>query len=417
MLALLLAASLAAPDVFLISVDTLRADRLGCYGYDKNTSPAIDRLANSGLVFEDCVCEVPLTCPSMGAMLTSRFPRLNGTTRNGLRLPDDIPTITQSFKEAGYQTFCVQSNWTLKAKLSGLDRGFDVYDDDFHKKRWGVIKAERHADEVTRIVLELLEKRDPDRPLFCWIHYSDPHAPYLFHRKFLPDGGRHSAKGRRERVSKGYDSEIAYTDSCIATLLERIPKDARILFIADHGESLYEHDYLGHGRRIYQTGLRIPLIIAGPGIEADRNSKPARGIDIGPTLLGLAGIEPPSTMMGVDLLNASIPASRPRVIETYGGAVPNLPGAKAVMASDPPQRRGVILNGWKLILNGNERELFHIADDPMETRNLAGQEEERATQLKALIEAWEERFPRGETVDTELSGDDLRALESLGYLE
>jgi len=198
-----------ALNVLLLSVDTLRADYLGCYGHPLPASPHIDRLAQESLVFEDCVCEVPLTCPSFCAMLTSRMPRMIGTPRNGLRLSGEIPLVTEQFHNAGYYTFCVQSNWTLKKKLSGLDRGFDVYEDDFHKKRWGVIKPERPADEVTRVALACLAKRDPDRPFFAWIHYTDPHAPYQTHKGFNPAGKRAWGQGKTRRVRVAYNSEVA----------------------------------------------------------------------------------------------------------------------------------------------------------------------------------------------------------------
>ena len=113
MLVFIAAAAFAAPNVVFLSVDTLRADHLGCYGYERATSPNIDALATEGLLYRDCVCEVPLTAPSFGSMLSSRFPRSTGTMRNGLRMPGDVPLITEQFREAGYVTWCVQSNWTL----------------------------------------------------------------------------------------------------------------------------------------------------------------------------------------------------------------------------------------------------------------------------------------------------------------
>ena len=158
------AATAAPPNIVLLSVDTLRADHLGCYGYKLDTSPRIDQFAKQALLFEDCVCEVPLTNPSFGAMLSSRYPRTTGTVRNGLKMPASVPLITQAFRTAGYQTACVQSNWTLRAGLSRLERGFDIYRDDFETKRWGVMKGERYADKVTQVAIEILEDRDKDAP-------------------------------------------------------------------------------------------------------------------------------------------------------------------------------------------------------------------------------------------------------------
>ncbi len=420
MLACLILATVAAPpNVVFLSVDTLRADHLGCYGYENETSPNIDKLAEECLVFEDCVCEVPLTFPSFGSMLTSRYPRITGATRNGLHMPDEITSIVQLFQDAGYYTFCVQSNWTLKAKLSGLDRGFDVYEDDFHKGRWFFIKAERHANEVTEVALEQLDRIDPDKPFFCWIHYTDPHAPYRFHRKFKPSGKPRFWQANRKKVLAKYDSEVAFTDHHLARLLEAIPtENTYLLFVADHGESLYEHDYLGHGRRIYQTGLHVPLMITGPGIEPGRTGVPVRGVDIGPTLLGLAGLSAKPGMLGVDILQKEIKPSRIRVIETYGGAVPKIPGAKVLMADKPPQYQGVLLEGWKLILDENKRaELYHIETDPIEERDLADKERGRVEKLQELIKEWTDRFPHAAKLESSLTKEDRRALESLGYLE
>lgn len=422
MIAALLAVSLMAgappPNVILISVDTLRADSLGCYGSPLPASPNLDRFARESLLFEDCVCEVPLTFPSMGSMLTSKFPRTTGTRRNGLKMPKDTPLITEQFKAAGYYTFCVQSNWTLKAKLCGLDRGFDVYEDRFHTKRWGIIKPERYADEVNRVALDLLKNRPAGKPFFAWVHYSDPHAPYIKHREYNPAGIKFWQWNKKERIRARYASEVAYTDLHIGQLLAALPENTAVIFTADHGESLYEHNYLGHGRRVHQTNIHIPLIIHAPGVPAGRTKTPASGIDIGITLLALAGLPKTEGMLGMNLLDSSIPFSRTRVVETYGGAVPNVPGAKAILAERRPMRQGVLLDGWKLILNGNEVELFYLPNDPMEAHDLAQNDPGRVTPLHTLIEQWNKAtHSKPDTPGETLSPDDIQALESLGYIK
>lgn len=404
-------------NVVLLSVDTLRADRLGCYGYTLPTSPHIDAFAAEGLVFDDTVCEVPLTMPSMGSMLTSRPPRSTGTTRNGLRMPEDVVSIAEIFQEAGYYTFCVQSNWTLKSKLSGLNRGFDVYDDDFHKKRWGFIKAERIADEVTDIALKELARRDPERPFFAWFHYTDPHAPYTMHKDFNPLGRRVWTLGRERKTWAKYDSEVAFTDHHIGRLLEALPSQTAVLFVADHGESLFEHDYLGHGRRLYHNGMQIPLIIRAPGLAAGRTAAPACGLDVGPTLLGLAKLPRPEAMLGLDLLQSPPAITRVRVFETYGGAIPRLPGARSLLAGSDPIRQGVIVEGWKLIVSGRQKELFFLPEDPGELKNLSSRHPERVKTMQTLIEEWNRVIARVEESPDALDEDDIRALESLGYIE
>jgi arylsulfatase A-like enzyme len=301
--------------------------------------------------------------------------------------------------------------------LSGLDRGFDVYDDDFHKKRWGFLKSERNADEVTRIALKLLKERDESKPLFAWFHYSDPHAPYKNRRLHRVSKRSDYPDDKGAKIKARYDSEIHFTDSQIRKVLEQLPKEnTSVLFVADHGESIEEHGYLGHGRRIYQTGLHVPLVIVGPGIESGRTDMPVRGVDVGPTLLGLGDLEVPEGMLGRDVLDEAPPLDRIRVMETYGGAVPNLKVTKALMAGKPPQRQTVIRGGWKLIIGGSEDELFYITEDPMETKNLLEVEPEKADELRGIIKAWDEAVSRNMDNDAVLSEDDIEALKALGYV-
>lgn len=406
----------APPNLAFISIDTLRVDRLGCYGNTKGLSPNIDALADNGILFEDALCEVPLTAPSMGAMLTSRYPRMNGSTRNGLRIPAEAATVAEQFQAAGYYTFCVQSNWTLKGRLSGLDRGFDRYDDDFEEKRWGVILGERGGTTVSRLALQYLEQRDPARPFFAWIHFSDPHAPYEFHPEFAPPGLTPHKKRKREATRMRYDTEVAFTDARVGEILRALPENTIVLLVSDHGESLYEHDYLGHGRRIYQDNMHIACIIRAPGLAPARIAAPARGIDIGPTLLGLAQLQVPPTMLGLDLLRDTPPPDRPRVIETYRGAVPRIPGLKQLMSDAGPMRRGVLLEGWKLILGGHRPELYYLPEDPAELKNLAPREKNRVQTMTALINTWDASTARSESESDTLSKEDLEALKSLGYI-
>lgn len=418
MITLLLAATLSAPNVILISVDTLRSDHLGFYGHHAPTSPNLDRLAAASIVFEDMVCEIPLTGPSFAAMMTSHFPRATGVTRNGIRLPEDVQTTAELFSAAGYETVCVTSNWTLKSKLSGLDRGFDVYDDGFKKRRWLLLTSERDAQNVSDNALELLADRDASRPLFAWFHYSDPHAPYE-----VRDGFEVSTPanypGDPGAVEKArYDSEIAYTDSQIQRVIEVLPRDNTfIVFAGDHGESLREHGYLGHGRRVYQNNMSIPFFVHGPGIAPGRTNAPARGLDVGPTLLALAGLAPAEGMAGQALVNTLPDQERLRVVETYGGAVVNLPGAREIMESMGPEFQAVVFEGWKLIEGGENVELYYLPDDPGELNNLAGTNRERVAQLREIIASWSKTVETVDGDEADLTGEDVEALRSLGYVD
>ena len=407
----------AKPNVVLLSVDTLRADRLGCYGHDKPTSPNIDALAAQGLLFEDALCEVPLTAPSMSSMLSGRYPRALGLTRNGVQLPESIPLVTERFRDAGYATFCVQSNWTLKADLSSINRGFDTYEDDFHKGRWGGVLSERPADEVAEVALKLLAERPADKPFFAWIHFTDPHGPYTFRDNYNPWGKRPWRLDSAEKVRVQYDSEVRYTDHHIGLVLEAMPPDTIVVFVADHGESLYEHGYLGHGRRVYQPGAHIPLVVRAPGLAPGRSKVPVRGADIGPTLLGLAGLPALELADGVDILAAPPAMDRVRVVEAYGGKAVGLPGMREAMAAMAPEAQGLVLNGWKLVADEQKLELYDLAADPKEQRNAYAAERARAEDMKAKLDEWNAARPQEAAPARELSGDDVEALRALGYIE
>ncbi len=411
------AADAVRPGILLITVDTLRADHLGCYGSHLGASPSLDRFAAGALVFDDCVCNVPLTCPSCAAMMTSLPPRMTGATRNGLPVAPAIPTVAELLRASGWHSFCVQSTWTLKAKLCGLERGFEVYDQDFHHPRWGLVNPERPANEVTDAALRLLLDRPADVPFFGWVHYIDPHAPYRMHRRFDPWGKPKSALTQRDWVRARYASEVAYMDHELGRLLDALPPDTIVVFTADHGESLFEHNHLGHGRRIYQDNLSVPLLLRAPGLAPGRSAVPAQGMDIAPTLLALAGVAAAPGMGGYDLLGHPPEADRVRYVETYGGAVPQLPGLRRILAASGPSHRGVISEGWKLILTGGHHaELYYLPDDPKEEHNRAESEPERVAALSTLVSLWAQNHPPLDTPSgATLNHEDAAALRSLGY--
>ncbi|MCX8065479.1 MAG: sulfatase [Candidatus Hydrogenedentes bacterium] len=407
-------------NLLLLSVDTLRADYLGCYGFPYPISPNIDFLAERGVVFDNCITEIPLTCPSFSAMLTSNYPRSLGVTRNGLGINRKIKTVPEIFKENGYFTFCVQSNWTLKARLSGLSKGFDIYDDDFHSKRWGLFSSERLADEVTARALEILKGRPQDRPFFGWVHYSDPHAPYTYRKGFdvIPPANDKGRKSKKDRVKRNYASEVRFVDEHIGILLKELPPNTKIVFISDHGESLYEHSYLGHGRKLYQNEVKIPLIIVADDVFPGRLNLPVRGIDIGPTILGLVGIPIPKSFLGVDIFRKEISPHRVRVIETYSGAVPKIPILRFFMKRALPIMQAVLVDEWKLILDGNRCELYNLADDPKELKDLSLEQPTMVDKMVSLIKDWDKKTPfRKNIKEDTLSEEDFEILRSMGYLE
>jgi arylsulfatase A-like enzyme/tetratricopeptide (TPR) repeat protein len=271
------------PNVLLITLDTVRADHLGCYGAKAASTPTLDRLAASGVRFATAVAHAPLTAPSHASILTSRTPLGHGVRDNGSYvLPEGVASVAEDFARAGYQTGAFVSGFPLTRRF-GFDRGFATYDDHLPRgtdpRRTAYV--ERNAAGTTDAALQWLEGHG--RPFFLWVHYFDAHAPYEPPAEFAA------------RTGSAYAGEIAFVDAQIARLLARIqaaaPGGTIVLVTADHGESLGEHGEDTHGIFVYDSTLRVPLLVAGPGVPA--GSVPAtvaRGIDVAPTLLDLAGL-------------------------------------------------------------------------------------------------------------------------------
>lgn len=410
--------SWALPDnVLLLTVDTLRTNFLGCYGNQQHLTPNIDQLATQGLLFENAVCETPLTSPSFAAMFSSRYPRLVGVLRNGMRINDKVPVAAEQFQQAGYYTFAVQSNWTLRGRLSGLNRGFDLYEDNLTRRRWIVFSGERYAEEVLEAAEHILRDRPRDRPFFAWIHFSDPHAPYRYHKGFGPSLVERRKRSREERVRIRYASEIAYTDYYIGKLLAYVPPNTHIVFAADHGESLYEHDYCGHGLYLYQTCMHIPLIICSPRVRVGRTSKPVQAIDIGPTLLRLADLHVPDTMLGLDLTQECLPEYRLRFMETYGGAVPQFPGAKNFLKQTSPLFQAVLAGTLKVVRPLHRPPVGYFLDkDPTEIHPVQISNKDEFLTLLAALDLWEAAYPKDYDDDGSLTKEDIEVLTALGYV-
>ncbi len=273
--------------MLLVTIDTLRADRLGCYGYARAATPTLDALARRGVRFATAVAHVPLTGPSHASILTGRTPLGHGMRDNGAYvLPASVRTVAEDFRGAGYRTAAFVSGFPLNRRF-GLDRGFETYDDHLPRgadpRRTAYV--ERTADRTTDAALAWLGATPPvPSPFFLWVHYFDPHAPYEPPAEFAA------------RAASPYDGEIAFVDAQLARLLQPLekgrPEDRPLVLVtADHGESLGEHGEDTHGIFVYDATLRVPLILAGPGVPAGAAlDTVARGIDVAPTLLDLAGL-------------------------------------------------------------------------------------------------------------------------------
>jgi len=423
------------PNLILISVDTLRADHLGCYGYYRNTSPNIDALANEGILFKNCLTESPLTVPAMATMMTSLPAYKHGAKRNGLSIYEGINTLAEQIQTHGYRTAAFISNWPLKDRLSGLGRGFDHYGEIFSKKRWlGIINPEGEAPDINMAVIDWLNNHSDDgRPFFLWIHYTEPHAPYINHKEFpFPPflSEKHGLHAKKKLIDP-YDSEIAFTDHHIGRILNHLKKNelyknSAIFFAADHGESFGEHHYFQHGRRLYHSCLHVPLIIRLPGAHrAGTKIDTLNSLaDIAPTLLGIAQISKGEWMEGQDLLSDTY-QEQFLFSEAYKGAA-LLKRGQHFKRKVQPIRFSITTPQYKLIYNlsDNNFEAFQLPLDPFEQRNIftSNQPDLRHLRLQLIdhirdvnlyIKLGEKKYKQ----PAKMTQDDLDKLKSLGYID
>ena len=464
-------------NILLITTDTLRADHLGSYGYERDTSPNLDRLAAEGVRFDQVAVQWPKTGPSFASIFTATYPKDNDIVRRiGQPLPCRFRMLAEALKAAGYQTHAVVANAALSHEFY-FDQGFDSY-----VETWDVEPPDgidpTGAEAVTRLAIGVLERiEEQDQPYFLWVHYLDPHFPYTppgeWSDRFqgdehfdpsveldVTDRPRQQMMGiGQEQVLDGhhdlafyvarYDAEIAYNDHWIGELLAAaggrgLLADTLTVFTSDHGESLGDHHYyFDHGRFSFQTCLRVPLIVHYPGVLAPRvEHQPTELIDLAPTILEAAGVEleDGAWMQGRSL-------------------TPRLRGEAAAAASGDPRltadghRLAFSEAGWethdkwqkvvrderfKLIYAQTRPEqqwiggpgvrftLFDLVNDPQETTNVADQHPAELERLQRELSAWQnaERYPVAVEPAAAACGDDRQMedetrqiLKSLGYLQ
>jgi choline-sulfatase len=409
------------PSVILITVDTLRADHVGCYGAQTLKTPTLDALAHDGVVFERAVSQVPLTWPSHAVILTGTYPFQNGVQDfTGQPLAEQFRTVAQAFQRAGYATGAVVSAFVLDRSW-GLARGFDFYDDafsaeTFEKKDIGLV--DRRAGESIAHGITWL-KKTPRRPFFLWLHLYDPHSPYDPPEPY-----------RSEYRSHLYDGEIAYADHELGNLMtwlkqNRLYDSSLIVALSDHGESLGEHGEDEHGFFVYNATVHVPLIVkppAGSGIAAGRRGEPVETTAVAPTLLQLAGVRDPS-----DAIHAQFQS--PALLGTnYIGSAKN--EAVNSEAKDPAYSETFYpfsSFGWSP-LHALESERFHFIEepkpelydletDPGETRNVAAEQPATVAVLRQKMQALlaHNPFTRQDAGAGNLSPDAQEKLRALGY--
>jgi arylsulfatase A-like enzyme len=388
--------------ILLVTIDTLRADHVGCYGAENAATRTLDTLAAAGVRFDAAVSPAPLTLPAHASLMTALDPPGHGVRHNGIfRLPDAVPTLAERLRESGFATGAVVGSQVL-ARRYGLQRGFDFYDDQpTDRVAGGSGWPERRADQVVDAALALAGRLGAR--FFLWVHFYDPHMTYD------PPAGFASAFS-----SRPYDGEIAFVDAQLGRLLEGLRaggKAAGLLAVvtSDHGESFGEHGDRAHSYLVYETTQRIPLLFAGPGIPAGRSvAAPVGLVDVAPTVIALARAKPLPETAGRDLS------------PLFDGA----PGApeNAYFETLAPQ----LDFGWSPLLGlragslkyirAPRPELYDLAADPGEQRSLAGERPELVASLDAALEARLRASPSRAATPVAPSRSDREALARLGYL-
>ena len=392
-------------NVLLITLDTTRADRLGCYGYRLAKTPALDRLAQQGILFERAYAPVPLTLPSHASMLTGLYPPEHGLRNNGqAALPQGLPTLATELQAAGYETGAFVAAFVLDHKF-GLQRGFKIYNDDLSLAEPGLHGHHQYRDGslVVDSALRWLRPRI-HKPFFCWVHLFDPHFPYLAHEDRFGD----------EFKDRPYDAEIGYVDDQIDRLITTLRETDElehtlIVVVGDHGESLGEHGELAHSMTVYDATLRVPFLVVSPGESQSghRVAEPVSLVDLTPTVLDRLGLRP--------LLNASGRSLRGAL---RGEGIPETP---CYAETDEPYHAGhwsplraLINSQWKFI-RSPRAELYDLVADPQELRNLATEFPEQLQKMDGELTTWEEGMNQRLVDNVALTEQERRVLSSLGY--
>lgn len=331
----------AAPEsVLLVTLDTTRPDHLSLHGYPRPTTPALDALAARGVRFDEAWSHAPETGPSLATVLTSRRAPVTGVRGNAERLRPGLPTMAVSARAAGLRTAAFVSTVLLRRDACAFDRGFDVYDDAMTDPCFGHDRAQRIGKRTVDAALSWL--RAEPRPYFLWVHLYDPHGPYVppepaprldgtapsatatpLRPEWIPRYQRHGDSLDARDYADRYDREIAYADDQVARLLAAVdPSTTLVVVHADHGESLGEDGYwFRHGSLLHDAALRVPWIVAGPGVPRGRVvAGGVRLVDLAPTTLALAGLAPLPAAEGNDLSAAVRGTSAPPPLDLVAEA-------------------------------------------------------------------------------------------------
>ena len=453
------------PHILLLTVDTLRPDYLGMYGYDRDSSPYLDSLLKEAFHFDKTLASVPRTTPAVASLMTGGYPHTTGVRRLLDPLKAEMTPIAELLQAKGYRTGAVVTQQML-GKERGLARGFETYD-------WA--KDRRVAMETTQAGLRWMETMDFSEPVLMWAHYIDPHMPYVsdpaiiasfdpgYSGRYAKNFGQFHTKGRTRskgpyppelpkaqavhanplpedvvaHIRRLYAADIRATDDAIRVLveemMERTGGDLLIVFTSDHGESLGEHDFhWDHGDYVYNAAGRIPFaILPPPGHPARRAGSLDQWVsivDVVPTLLELLGISasemPSGQIDGRSLVPAMLGQeldSHPVFLESGRSHFFDMVRGRAANTIEG-RFRAVVSDGWKLIWAPGHTDaklswkLFHVDEDPHETVDLFRKDHPQVVRLRELLAPWAEKS-LGFVSEREPTAEELEMLNELGYVE
>jgi arylsulfatase A-like enzyme len=451
------------PDIFVLLVDTLRADRLGAYGNQQGLTPFLDSLAQHGFVFRNTYAQSSWTDPSVASLLTSRYQSQHGITSFLAVLGDDEITLPEVLHQRGYATGAFIANFLLRRDL-GYAQGFDYYRTYSHSSKDAQGKrtyVKARAEEIDREALSWLDQVHRDRPgapVFVYLHYMEPHNPYdppqadvdrvlqgrpqpdreaVNRRMGIPNFGTFSDE-MVSQIRTFYDAEVMSLDAelrkLFATLKEKHDLDhAIVVLLADHGEEFLEHGIVGHHQSLFEEVLRVPLIVLVPGHDEGAAIEPIVSVtDVAPTVLDLAGIPAPAAFEGGSLRALmGLPrhgwwpfGSAATEKETSHAALPPTGVAFSELIKNGEQRqrpheRTVITPSSKLIADvGGGREFYDLVKDPGETNPDALSQEERS-RLSAQLANFVEHVTRRTAPESKVQMDDetRERMRALGYQE
>jgi choline-sulfatase len=401
------------PNLILITVDTLRADHLGCYGYRASSTPTIDALAKEGYLFSRAYAQVPLTLPSHYSILSGTFPFYHGVRDNSVSRHNGPPLVSEALRRNGYRTAAFVGSFILDSRF-GLDRGFDYYYDDFDLPQRGgtdLSHVERPAGEVIGKARAWLASGKG--PFFAWIHLFDPHDPYSPPEPY-----------KSRFASSPYDGEISYVDHEIGVLLSALREQGLlgrtdVILTSDHGEGLGDHGEFTHGLFLYDSTIHVPLIVrlADRRTSGRRIEEVVRSIDIAPTILQLAGIQRPATMQGESLASLLWSAVNGRGNQLRGDRFAYSETLYPMVQFGWSPLEAIQDFRYKFV-NAPHPELYDKVADPGEKQNLFSQQSALASGLRGTLQTQVAKYsaPTPPAGTPAPDPETTQLLRSLGYV-